>query len=376
VKSENKTIHQQITKRKAGVNGHAMAVVAEIRCKLSVVVATHRRASQLERMLTSMEQQTVDRRDVTIIVVENGSRDQTHEILADKSSELNILALWERLAGKARAVNRALEYVHGDLVVFTDDDITASPAWLRAYQSASRKFAAASLFCGPVIPELPVETPQWLCAHPLLSSLFFGRFEPLVAEGPLPEPLSEVDLPFGANFAVRPKALKTARFNHGLGPSEENGPLYDEDTEFLTRLHSRYGEFIYVPDARVIHHLEPRQIERPVLFEKVFHFGRTTAIRKQFPFFPPPASKVHSKEQDALVAEEFEKGCRLNFLSGQLHEFRLHGRKRFETMLEKALKPLDVPANRDMLSTSARMSATGDSRLCSQPMDGAGRSTQ
>src|SRR5256885_15124409 len=88
------------------------------RCALSIVVATHQRACQLERMLASVEQQTLDPGEVTLIVVENGAKDNTEEILARKSARLHIVYLWESVASKAKAMNRALEHVSGDLVVF------------------------------------------------------------------------------------------------------------------------------------------------------------------------------------------------------------------------------------------------------------------
>jgi len=263
-----------------------------------------------------------------------------------------------RKLAQLAALNRALEQVSGDLVVFADDDITAPPNWLEAYQSAALKFPSASVFCGPVIPEFPGGTPPWLRCHPIGAPLFFAKFDPRLPEGPIPGPLTESDFPVGANFAVRAKALKTLRFITDLGPSKENGPLYDEDTEFLARLHSEFGEFIFVPGAYVAHHIDARRIEWPELFEKAFHYGRTVAIRSGLPVPPMQLLKPPSSEPDAASIERFEKGCTLNFLCGQMHEFRLQGQRHFEAELKSMLVPLDVRANRSLLSRSALISST------------------
>jgi glucosyl-dolichyl phosphate glucuronosyltransferase len=328
-------------------------------CKLSIAVATRNRAWQLERMLTSLEQQTVSMKEVNVVVVVNGTTDNTREVLARKSKVLNIVTLTQDVASKAMAMNLALEHVSGDFIVFTDDDITVEPNWLRVYQSAVTRYPSASLFCGPITPVFPAQTPTWLHSDPVSNGLFFGNYEPRVSEGPLPEPLSEYDFPCGANFAVRRRVLRTMRFDHSLGPSQEHGALYDEDTEFVGRLHSRFGEVIYVPQARVMHHVESRQIQWPALFEKTFHYGRTVAIRNRTPMLPP-SPKEPSQEEDAAAIARFEKGCVLNFLWGQLHEFRRLGLTRSETILTDLLEPLEVRANRDLLSRSALACALED----------------
>src|SRR5258708_20699924 len=71
------------------------------RCALSIVVATHQRACQLDRMLASVEQQTLDPGEVTLTVVENGAKDNTEQILTQKSARSHIVCLWETVASKA-----------------------------------------------------------------------------------------------------------------------------------------------------------------------------------------------------------------------------------------------------------------------------------
>ena len=323
-------------------------------CEITVVVATRDRACQLERMLTSLEQQTVECW-VKVIVVDNGSKDNTQEVIARKSGCMNLVDFFEREGSKSKALNRALDHVSGGLVVFADDDVTCPPNWLQAYQEAAMKFPCASVFCGPVVPDFPIETPQWLRAHPICGPLFFARYEPGYAEGPLPEPLTEMNFPFGANYAVRASALKNIRFRTDLGPSEENGPLYDEDTEFFSRLHDQVGEFIFAPGAKVAHHIDARRTEWSTLFEKAFHYGRTVAIRNCCPVPPIEHPSFPFADEDASTIEKFETGCVLNFLCGQLYEFQMSGQEQFECMVNDMLEPFNIPANRALLSNSAMM---------------------
>jgi hypothetical protein len=45
--------------------------------------------------------------------------------------QLPLLLLHEPVAGKARAINMALDHLNGELVVFTDDDVRPGYAWVK-----------------------------------------------------------------------------------------------------------------------------------------------------------------------------------------------------------------------------------------------------
>jgi glucosyl-dolichyl phosphate glucuronosyltransferase len=70
---------------------------------------------------------------VEVIVVDNGSTDQTRNILADWSQAdtgVDRHVLFEPMAGKSRALNRALRHAGGDVLLFTDDDVLPPNNWI------------------------------------------------------------------------------------------------------------------------------------------------------------------------------------------------------------------------------------------------------
>jgi glucosyl-dolichyl phosphate glucuronosyltransferase len=326
-------------------------------CRVTVVVATRNRANALDRLLASIKQQTIDPRQLSVIVVNNGSTDSTQDVLRRHSGGLNLTVVTENVPGKSRALNRALEIAEGDLAVFTDDDVIPPPNWLVALQRASAKYLSASVFCGPVTPEFPAGTPDWLRSH-TLGVLFFARFEPRLPEGPLPAGV----FPPGANYAVRTAALGNLRFDLRLGPSQENGPLYDEDTEFLSRLQARTGRSVIVPEAQVIHHFEPSRVELRSLFEKSFYYGLTKGLTRRSPLLVPMwlmrlmqiAMRIEGLAfRDASEIERFDTGCLFNFYSGQLQGFQRRNSDHCVAILKRLLKNLDSPENRVLLSKPA-----------------------
>ncbi|MCU1378728.1 MAG: glycosyl transferase family 2 [Acidimicrobiales bacterium] len=101
---------------------------------VSVVVATHRRAALLPRLLAALEDQDLGR-PFEVLVVDDASPDDTPEVLAklvaNASLPLRVLRL-ERNAGPATARNVGWRQAAAPLVAFTDDDCVPRPGWLSA----------------------------------------------------------------------------------------------------------------------------------------------------------------------------------------------------------------------------------------------------
>ena len=308
---------------------------------ITLIVATRNRARHLERMLKSIERQAIEYLSCEVIVVDNGSQDDTQSVLKRSLSGFTLVTLYEERAGKSRALNRGLDIASGDLVVFTDDDVTASPVWLRSLYEAYRKYGSARGFCGPIVPVFPPGTPEWIPDHKR-ANVMFGKFTPNSAEGPLPVDM----LPCGANFAVRSSAMEGMRFRLDLGPSEENGPSFGEDSEFIDKLRSKREDIVFVPAARVEHHIKPADIELSSLMERSFHLGRGLAASAR--------KSVMLEPIDQGPQWRFERGGLINHYLGQLCQLNLLGLLSFDQELLQALDQLEVRSNLDLLAKSAR----------------------
>jgi len=277
---------------------------------ITVILCTRNREGVISNALASLVRQDF-REAWELIVVDNGSTDQTVNVVKDFSKILPIKVVHEPEAGKSRALNRGLDAARGDLIAFTDDDVILAPCWLSALVSASRSHPDATVFCGPILPAFPSNTPHWMPLS-IVGHLAFARFTPHKYDGFLQYP----NLPFGPNTAVRTKEATGTRFRLDLGPSSD-GPFMCEDSDFVIRLYESGKRVFYVAAANVCHLVRPEMITRDYQFERAFHFGRSAVkMNRRLYCFSLGTYNVPYPERDA-----FEFGVKLNAMYGQLYQF-------------------------------------------------------
>jgi glycosyltransferase involved in cell wall biosynthesis len=129
--------------------------------ELSVIIATYKRPTLLDRCLRALINQSVDYNLYEIIVVSDGSDKQTVESVNKVKQEyssrpaIHCFAL-DTKRGPAAARNLGWQRAKGKLILFTDDDCIPLFYWLQFYENAymqSRKEEVA--FAGKVKVPLP-----------------------------------------------------------------------------------------------------------------------------------------------------------------------------------------------------------------------------
>lgn len=107
--------------------------------EISVVVATHDRPARLARLLDGLRLQSVDAERVEVIVVDDGSGDETAALLERTSTEWSQLRTIQRAraGGPATAREEGWRAAQGALIAFTDDDCVPDPQWLERGAAAS-----------------------------------------------------------------------------------------------------------------------------------------------------------------------------------------------------------------------------------------------
>src|SRR5205823_11849968 len=105
---------------------------------LSVIVPTHNRRHFLPDLLASLAAQDYPADRWQLIIVDDGSSDDTIEYLqsGDGAGPANMVVLSQPQGGPAAARNNGARNAHGRALLFLDDDMVASPSLVREHAIA------------------------------------------------------------------------------------------------------------------------------------------------------------------------------------------------------------------------------------------------
>ena len=237
---------------------------------LTVLLATRNRAQILRNVLEAYCHLQQPGSGWKLVIVDNGSNDQTPQVLASFLSQLPLQAVCEPKLGKNNALNTGLESVQGDLTVLTDDDAFPHDDWLLQLRRASDTLPAYSMFGGAVVPRWEVPPPPWIRWVEMGPA--FGLNDPLLEDGPMPpERLPDI---IGPNMAIRTDIFRSGvRFDSSIGPRASSYAMGSE-TELVLRLGSQGHKAWHVHGAVVEHLVRAEQLNKAWIMQRAVRFGR------------------------------------------------------------------------------------------------------
>lgn len=206
---------------------------------ISVILPTRNRSSILPAAIEALDRASRGH-DVEILVIDNGSTDDTRRIVAGLSPiSASLTYLEEPVAGVCRAKNVGVRRARGEILVFTDDDCRVSESY---FDDLVRHYAGDT---GPVIRGGRVELGDPTDA-PITIKL---ENEPAVLGGDQ-HPGGFVH---GCNLTMsRSVAEAVGPWDEQFGPGAQF--VAGEDTEMIYRAHKRGIPVHYVPDMSTSHH--------------------------------------------------------------------------------------------------------------------------
>lgn len=220
---------------------------------VTVIICTRNRAPQLRKVLDSVVGLRVPPGlHWEFLVVDNGSSDDTDEVVRSYQDRLPVRVVREDLAGLSNARNRGVQEAAGRYICWTDDDVMLDPEWLAAYSEAFKRHPEAAVFGGRITPVLEPPTPAWFAQltddWPLTILLARREF----GEAPIPLDFKKGIIPFGANFAVRTAEQRRVAYEPGLGVSPHHRRI-GEEAEVIFRLLADGATGWWTPHAKVSH---------------------------------------------------------------------------------------------------------------------------
>jgi len=244
---------------------------------VSVVICTRDRPEQLAQCLRSL--QNLSQPPHQIVVVDNApTSDATRQLVAQMPDIQYVL---EPRPGLSVARNTGIRHSTGDIIAFTDDDVSVHPDWITRLQQSFQDSKVMAV-TGLVLPgELETEAQ-------LIFEKGFGGFtqgyHPLTFDTQFFEEMKPQGVPVweigaGANMAFRRKAFElVGDFDERLGAGASG---CSEDSEFWYRLLAEGWVCRYEPTA-VVYHYHRSNLDR--LKHQMFQYmrGHVAALLVQF----------------------------------------------------------------------------------------------
>jgi glycosyltransferase involved in cell wall biosynthesis len=223
----------------------------------TVIVPTFNRRDEVIELLDSLNRQSINNDLFEIIIVDDGSIDDTESIVTDiiTDSQLNIRFLKQDHKGPGEARNLGMSNAQGEYFVFIDSDCIADENWLEAYRLELNNTKPAG-FGGPdkVLPEFsPV---QKAIDYSMTSFITTGGIR-----GHSKKKISKY-YPRSFNMGVRADIVEKIGGMNQL--------RHGQDIEFSHRIISTGEPVIKVADAVVYH---KRRISIKKFFRQVFNWG-------------------------------------------------------------------------------------------------------
>ena len=241
--------------------------------RISAIICTYNRAEYLKKALQSLVDQTLPQQHYEIIVVDNGSTDNTKAIVEGFKQCENLRYIYEPIMGLSQARNTGWGNAQGEFITYLDDDAIACPEWLqRIVQAFNTVRPQPGSVGGKVIPIWEVERPPWLPKE-------LDRLLSITDWADRPTFLMD-DFQFlaGTNVAYPRYVLdEVGGFSTSLG-RKASSLLSCEEILLKRQLKRRNLGSYYDPDLYVYHHIPAERLTKRWFYRRAFWQGASDAI--------------------------------------------------------------------------------------------------
>jgi glycosyltransferase involved in cell wall biosynthesis len=209
--------------------------------RISIVLPTYNRRPRLARVLAGLDRQSADPRDFEVIIVDDGSSDDTQEWLGkNQERRYGVRSLRQANSGPARARNAGVAAAGGEILLFIDDDVEPTPD-LVSEHLRSHDAEGDVVVIGP-LASLEHYAQPWVAweqakVEAQYTAMLRGDWECSFRQF------------WTGNASVAKHHVEAVG---GFDPSF----LRAEDVELGRRLHERGLRFRFNPVARGLHHAE------------------------------------------------------------------------------------------------------------------------
>lgn len=256
---------------------------------LSIIIPTFNRASTLKNTLKTIVELDVDFSLLEVIIVDNGSTDQTAFICTEfinKNPDIKSKYIYDNVPGLLTGRHAGAFVAKGDILAFIDDDVELSKKWAKSIIETMENMPEVKLMTGPNLPKYESYPPNWLdnfwiqmpdegrfCGA--LSLLDFGNKNKFI----------DPTFVWGLNFVIRKEIfIELKGFHPDTVPEKMQFFQGDGETGLSIKAKEKGYKAYYNPEIMVYHFVpDSRMIFE--YFEKRYYFQGVadsfTQLRRQ-----------------------------------------------------------------------------------------------
>lgn len=242
---------------------------------LSVIIPTHNRSDLLKNLLESLKQQTLSQDEFEILIIDNGSTDDTKIVAESFFREFkNIKYFLEEKPGLHEGRHRGLKEAVSDILVYCDDDIEPFPTWLEGIKNSFINHEVV-LVGGKNLPKWEVEPPKWIKEWYEKGNEYgkcLGYLSILDFEDKLME--FNPNFVWGCNFSIRKQILIDAGGFHPDSMPEELKFYRGDGESYVARWVLKKGmKSSYNPLASIYHFVPESRMTLDYFKKRAFNQG-------------------------------------------------------------------------------------------------------
>ena len=257
--------------------------------KYSIVLPTYNRSRLLRKSLEALAVQTATKEVYEIIIVNDGAKDNTKDIVnsfSKNNPDLVLEYIEQNNSGPAKARNVGIKRSRGEIIFFTDDDCVVPPNWIEKLADGYARYPKIAGAGGRY---------EWDNS----SKIFAKYYEQKINKKY--EKLNK-DNEINNNTFLKNPAGNTSNMSYKKTVLEEVGgfdeninfPGFD-DTDLKKRIMERYS-ILYIPIS--VTHIRPMGLFH--IMKRLFNFGRgrrhfVNKHKDLYSFYNPSYKKMRQR---------------------------------------------------------------------------------
>lgn len=269
---------------------------------LSVVLPTRNRAALLYNALESITKQSYPANLFEVLVIDNGSTDATAEVCQHFKQRIpQFKYISAPHPGLHNGRHAGLKESIGEILVYADDDIEATPTWLEAIAQSFRNPDVA-LVGGKILPKFESQPPEWVAAlsRKTDSGWSLGWYSILDfgdTEHEIPH-----EYVWGCNFSIRKNVLQqVGGFHPDSFPQEFIKYRGDGETAVSQAIRNMGLKAFYNPKASVYHVVSQNRLTKEYIYQRAHNQGisdsytniRTARLFSEEMQYKSPTNTIH-----------------------------------------------------------------------------------